>query len=152
MLVLEPGALTPTLRPFRSFGDLYLSASLLEIATVICGAAPASTNAWKFCLRDCMLIVCSYAPATTSALPPTTASSERVPPAKSLMRTFRPFVLEIAEALGDRQRQVIERRLAADGDVHVRLFDLRMGNARVRARAATNSRVLHVLLLWRKSY
>jgi len=45
MLVLEPGALTPTLRPFRSFGDLYLSASLLEMATVIWGAAPVRTKA-----------------------------------------------------------------------------------------------------------
>ncbi len=59
MLVLDPGALTPTFSPFRSFGDLYFSASLLEMATLICGAAPASTKAWKFCLRDCMLMVCS---------------------------------------------------------------------------------------------
>ena len=59
MLVLEPGALTPTFNPFRSLGDLYLAASLLEIATLICGDAPASTNAWKLCFRDCMLMVCS---------------------------------------------------------------------------------------------
>ena len=59
MLVLEPGALIPTFSPFKSFGDLYCDASLLAIATVICGAAPVRTNAWKFCLRACMLIVCS---------------------------------------------------------------------------------------------
>ena len=33
--------------------------AVLEMATLICGAAPASTKAWKFCLRDCMLMVCS---------------------------------------------------------------------------------------------
>ena len=59
MLVLEPGALTPTLSPFRSAGDLYFPASLLEMATLICGEAPASTKAWKLIFFDCMLMVCS---------------------------------------------------------------------------------------------
>jgi hypothetical protein len=52
-----------------------------------------------------------------------------VPPAKSLMRTLRPFVLEVVQALGDDERQVVERRLAADGDVHVALLDLLCLNA-----------------------
>jgi len=89
MLVLEPGALTPTLSPSSPW------------ATCTGGAGGGNTDAdlrrgsgeherLEVLLPrlhvDRMLI----APATTSALPPTTASSERVPPAKSLMRTLSP--------------------------------------------------------------
>ena len=39
---------------------------------------------------------------------------------------IQPFVLEVAEPLGERQRQVVERGPAADRDMHIRLLDLRV--------------------------
>jgi hypothetical protein len=40
------------------------------------------------------------------------------------------FGLEIAELLGDRERQVVERALSADGDVNVALLDLSIDQGR----------------------
>ena len=45
------------------------------------------------------------------------------------------LVLEVAQALGDGERQVVQRGLAADRDVHVALLDLRV---RGRRRAASS--------------
>src|SRR5258708_28174122 len=50
----------------------------------ICGALPCCTKHWRYWPLGCMLSVCSYAPDTTSALPPTTPLSACAPPEKSL--------------------------------------------------------------------
>ena len=71
----------------------------------------------------CMLMVCSKAPDTTSALPPTTACSAREPPAKSTIVDVEAFGLEVAQLLGDRQRQVVQQVLAADGDRELLLLE-----------------------------
>src|SRR6266540_5538850 len=75
MWVLEPGAETPTFRPLRSFGDLYAFALAVAMPIAICGARPCCTKHWRYWPLGCMLSVCSYAPDTTSALPPITARS-----------------------------------------------------------------------------
>ncbi len=90
MLVDEPGAVTPIFLPFRSATDLKFGIVFVLTASTICGARPCRTKAligWPFA---CMLMLCSNAPDTTSALPPTTACSARAPPAKSTMVTSRP--------------------------------------------------------------
>ena len=58
-----------------------------------------------------------------STLPPSSACSAFAPPGKSRISTSRPSCLEVAVALGDRQRQVVEQRLAADADGELRLFE-----------------------------
>ena len=93
-LVDEPGAVTPTFLPFRSATALKLGMVRGLTPSTICGARPCSTKArmrWPLC---CMLTVCSKAPDTTSALPPTTACSARAPPAKSTMVTSSPSALK----------------------------------------------------------
>ena len=94
MLVDEPGADTPNFSPFRSFGPLIAPAFAVATPIEIAGDRPISTNARMRWPRTCMLIVCSYAPATTSTLPPTSASSDLAPPAKSLISTLRPSSLK----------------------------------------------------------
>ncbi len=94
MFVDEPGALTPIFRPFRSFGPLTPAAFDVATPMLIAGERPISANArmcWPFV---CIWIVCSYAPATTSTLPPTSASSAFAPPAKSLISTVSPSSLK----------------------------------------------------------
>ena len=39
----------------------------------------------------------------------------------------KPLFLEVAEPLGQRQRQIIQRALAADAEHEIRLFDLVLG-------------------------
>jgi len=94
MLVEEPGAVTPIFLPFRSATPLKFGSVFGLTPSTICGARPCSTKArsrWPF---TCMLIVCSNAPETTSALPPTTARSACEPPAKSETTTSTPSALK----------------------------------------------------------
>ena len=93
-LVELPGAVTPIFLPLRSAIDLKSGIVFGLTPSTICGASPCSTKArmnWPF---DCMLTVCSKAPETTSALPPTTACSARAPPAKSTMLMSSPSSLK----------------------------------------------------------
>ena len=113
--------------PFRSLNEWKFAAFDVATPSTIWGRRPSSAKAWKYSFLLCMLIVCSYAPDTTSALPPTTALSAFEPPLKSLILRFEPLVLEIPELLGDGERQVVERGLAADRDVDVGLFQLALG-------------------------
>ncbi len=94
MLVDDPGAETPNFRPFRSFGPLMAAAFAVATPIEMAGARPISTKARMCCPRTCMLSVCSYAPATMSTLPPTSASSDLAPPAKSLISTVSPSSLK----------------------------------------------------------
>ncbi len=93
-LVELPGADTPIFLPLRSATVLKLRMVLGLMPRTICGAAPCSTKARSGWPLVCMLMVCSKAPETTSALPPTTACSARDPPAKSTMVTSRPSALK----------------------------------------------------------
>jgi len=89
-LVDDPGAVTPSFFPFRSAIDLKFGIVFGLTPRTICGARPCSTNARRRCPLTCMLIVCSNAPETTSALPPMSACSAREPPEKSAIVTSRP--------------------------------------------------------------
>jgi hypothetical protein len=89
-LVDDPGAVTPSFLPFRSATDLKFGIVFGLMPRTICGARPCRTNARRRCPFTCMLMVCSNAPETTSALPPTSACSAREPPAKSAIVTSRP--------------------------------------------------------------
>ena len=93
-LVLLPGAVTPIFLPFRSATDLKWGMVLGLTPSTICGARPCSTKARSFWPLTCMLMVCSNAPETTSALPPTTARKACEPPAKSTMDTSSPSALK----------------------------------------------------------
>jgi len=93
-LVDEPGAVTPTFLPFRSATVLKSGIVFGLTPSTICGARPCSTKARMGWPLNCMLTVCSKAPLTTSALPPTTACSARAPPAKSTIVTSRPSALK----------------------------------------------------------
>ena len=93
-LVELPGAVTPIFFPFKSAIDLKLGIVLGLTPKTICGAAPCKTNARIGWPLECMLIVCSYAPETTSALPPTTACKALEPPEKSTMVTSKPSALK----------------------------------------------------------
>ncbi len=94
MLVLDPGAVTPIFLPFSSATDLKFGIVFGLTPSTICGARPCSANARRRWPLTCMLRVCSKAPETTSALPPTTACSAREPPAKSEIVTSRPSALK----------------------------------------------------------
>ena len=94
MLVELPGAVIPIFLPLRSATDLKLGMVLGLTPSTICGAAPCNTKARIGWPLNCMLTVCSKAPETTSALPPTTAASAREPPAKSTMVTSSPSSLK----------------------------------------------------------
>ena len=93
-LVDEPGAVTPTFLPFRSATVLYAAMVLGFTPSTICGAWPCSAKARMRWPLNCMFTVCSKAPDTTSALPPTTACRARAPPAKSTMVTSSPSALK----------------------------------------------------------
>ena len=108
--------MTPIFLPLRSATDLKLGIVFGLTPSTICGARPCSTKARIGWPLNCMLTVCSKAPETTSALPPTTACSAREPPAKSTIGDVQALGLEVAALLGDRQRQVVQQVLAADGD------------------------------------
>ena len=77
---LEPGAVTPIFLPLSSANDLKSGIVLLLTAKTHCGALPCRTNACIAWPRACIDKVCSKAPDTTSAEPPTTACKEREPP------------------------------------------------------------------------
>ena len=93
-LVDEPGAVTPIFLPFRSVTVLKLGIVFGLTPSTICGARPCSTKARSLTPLACMFSVCSNAPETTSALPPTTARSACEPPAKSTMVTSSPSLLK----------------------------------------------------------
>jgi len=93
-LVDEPGAVTPIFLPFRSATVLKPAIVLGFTPSTICGAPPCSAKARMAWPLNCMFTVCSKAPETTSALPPTTACSARAPPAKSTMVTSSPSALK----------------------------------------------------------
>ena len=134
-LVDEPGAVTPIFLPFRSATDLKFGIVFGLTPSTICGARPCSTKARRRWPLACMLMVCSNAPETTSALPPTSACSAREPPAKVDDRDVEAFGLEIAPLLGDRQRQVVQQVLAADRDRELlALGRLRASNRRKNQR------------------
>ena len=135
-LVDEPGAVTPIFLPFRSATVLKFGIVFGLTPSTICGARPCSTKARRRWPLACMLMVCSKAPETTSALPPTTACSARAPPAKSAIVDVEPFGLEVAERLGDRQRQVVQQVLAADRDRDLRLLERLRADERGQASAA----------------
>ena len=89
-----PGAVTPSFLPFRSATDLKFGIVFGLTPSTICGARPCSTKARSRWPLTCMLIVCSKAPETTSALPPTIACRAREPPAKSAIVTSSPSALK----------------------------------------------------------
>ncbi len=93
-LVELPGAVTPIFLPFRSATPLKPAIVFGFTPSTICGARPCSTKARIGWPLNCMFTVCSKAPETTSALPPTTACKAREPPAKSTMVTSRPSSLK----------------------------------------------------------
>ena len=93
-LVLLPGAVTPIFLPFRSARVLKLGRVRGLMPSTICGARPISTTARSRWPLICMLIVCSKAPLTTSALPPTSARSAWLPPAKSTIFKSSPSALK----------------------------------------------------------
>ena len=93
-LVDDPGADTPIRSPLRSFGPLTFAAFAAATPIVIAGDWPINANERMCCPFVCMLIVCSYAPDTTSTLPPTSASRALAPPAKSLISTVSPSSLK----------------------------------------------------------
>ncbi len=93
-LVELPGAVTPTFLPFRSATPLKFGIVFGLMPSTIIGARPCSAKARIGWPLNCMFTVCSNAPETTSALPPTTACSAREPPAKSTMVSFRPSSLK----------------------------------------------------------
>ena len=119
MLVDEPGAVTPIFLPFRSATDLKFGIVFGLMPSTICGARPCSTKARRRWPLTCMLIVCSNAPETTSALPPTTALQRARAAGEIGDRDVEPFVLEVAErsrrssAAGSRAGSCRRRRASA---------------------------------------
>ncbi len=94
MLVDEPGAVTPIFMPLRSAGDLYAAAFSLFMPSTMPAYLPCSTSASMIWPLACCVIVCSYAPDTTSTLPPSSACSARAPPGKSRISTSSPSALK----------------------------------------------------------
>jgi hypothetical protein len=94
MLVDDPGAVTPSFLPLSSATDLKFGIVFGLTPRTICGARPCSAKARSRWPLTCMLIVCSNAPETMSALPPTSACRAREPPAKSAMVTSSPSALK----------------------------------------------------------
>ena len=92
--MLEPGALTPTLSPFRSLGDLYCRRLCAEMPTVICGGARAHKRLEVLLARLHVDRVLVGARHHVGAAADHGAQGERVPPAKSLMRTLSPSSLK----------------------------------------------------------
>ena len=127
-LVHEPGAVTPIFLPFRSATVLKLGIVFGLTPSTICGARPCSTKARRRWPLACMFSVCSKAPETTSALPPITRLQRARAAGEVDDRHVEPFGLEVAQRLGDRQRQVVQQVLAADGDRDLGLLE------RLRAR------------------
>jgi hypothetical protein len=67
----------------------------------------------------------------------------------------QPLVLEVAQALAQHERQVVERRLAADSDVHVGLLDLLRVRLRCENQRGDDGGEPHEVLLlmdFEKSY
>ena len=88
------GVSNKTMPNYKSIADLKPGIVFGLMPSTTCGARPCSTNARSRMPLGCMISVCSKAPDTTSALPPTTACSALEPPAKSTMVTSRPSALK----------------------------------------------------------
>ena len=84
-------------------------------------------------------MVWSNEPVTTSALPPISACSARAPPAKIGDLDVEALVLEVAEPLGDRERQIEQRGLAADREPHLGLRAALRGASAASASASAQS-------------
>ena len=123
MLVDEPGAVTPIFMPFRSAGPLYFAAFSFDMPSTMPAYLPCSTRRLDVLalglLRDRVL---EGARHDIDA-----AADDRLQGARAAGKVedldVEAFGLEVAVALGDRQRQVVEQRLAADADLELRLFE-----------------------------
>jgi len=93
MFVEDPGAVTPIFIPLRSAGDLYAAALSLGMPRTMPAYLPCSTSAWMFWPFACCVMVCSYAPDTTSTLPPMSACNARAPPGEILELDLEPPAL-----------------------------------------------------------
>ena len=88
--VVDPGADTPIRAPLRSATWRMRPACGAATARASCMELAITTKASRWRPADCIRKVCSYTPATTSALPPTSACRALLPPLKSLISTLRP--------------------------------------------------------------
>ena len=137
MLVDEPGAVTPIFMPFRSAGDLYAAAFAFGIAEhdagVSCPAAPAPRWSGPSPAVDRVLVRAGHEVGA--------AADQRLQRLRAAGEIgdldVEALVLEIALPLGDRQRQVVEQRLAADADGELRLLGGLRGRTGRRRRRRT---------------